>query len=121
LYNRFFQHSIICGEIAVYFDKLTERYDYALSQQPLLSGGFETALIGLKWREITIEGCISVDDRRVYDSFLAAVRGAPKTLLVDDTTYTNCILVESGITTLPDSRIERYVMKFRSVENGQSN
>jgi hypothetical protein len=118
LYRRFIQHSAVCGQKAISFDKLTVSYEYALSQQALLSGGFESAVLGQKWCEITIEGSISGEDREIYERFIAAAKGAPKSLLVDITTYANCILLESVLTVLPDSRIERFLIKFRSVENG---
>lgn len=118
MYKRYFRHTVSCGQSGLDFDKMSVRYDYAVSQQALLSGGFETAVMGLKWCEITIEGSVSIDDREMYERFLAAVKGVPRSLLFDGTTYANCVLIESGITTLPDSRIEQFVMKFRSVENG---
>lgn len=118
MYKRYITHTAVCGQTGLDFDKLNVRYEYAMTQQALISGGFETGVLGLKWCEITIEGNISNDDRSRYELFAAAVKGTPKTLTVDVTAFANCILIESSITTLPDSRIERFVMRFRSVENG---
>ena len=84
----------------------------------MISGGFYSKLTGTKWCEITAQGVISRDDIHHYDSFFAAVRGRTVTMTVDTTEYTNCVLVEAELTTLPDSRLQQFTLRFRSVGNG---
>ncbi len=118
MYQKYTSHALICGDKGIVFDKLNIKYDYSLVQIPMISGGFYSKLTGTKWCEITAQGVISESDIHHYDSFFSAVSGRVVTLTVDTTEYTNCVLVETELTALPDSRLKRFTFRFRSVGNG---
>ncbi len=118
MYKRFTHHILVCGEKGLLFDKISVKNELTLAQIPLISGGYYSKVIGTKWCEITVEGSISQDERQHYDRFIAAASGSPVELTADITTYYGCVLVENEVTSLPDSRIDRFRLKFRSVGNG---
>lgn len=118
MYQKTNSHVLICEELGVICESIKVKYEYSLEQVPLISGGYYSKKIGKKWCELTVEGKIAKSDRKQYDSFFALVSGEPVTLIADITEYKKCVLVESCVTTLPDSEIDRFMMRFRSVDNG---
>lgn len=118
MYKKYTSHALICGDSGIVFDKLNIKYDYSLVQLPMISGGFYSKLTGTKWCELTAQGVISIDDIHHYNSFFAAVRDRVVNMTVDTTEYRNCVLVETEITALPDSRLRQFTFRFRSVGNG---
>lgn len=117
MYKKAIAHAVACGSAGLVFDSLKVKNEYSVVQIPLISGGFYTKIVGKKWTEIVIEGNISEDDRRHYDSFIAAVDSGAVSLIVDITSYSRCILIDHQVTTLSDSRLDRFTIRFRSVGN----
>ncbi|MBQ2580891.1 MAG: hypothetical protein II574_04610 [Ruminococcus sp.] len=118
MYKKSMTHSVLCGNAGLVFDSLKVKDEYSVVQLPLISGGFYTKIAGKKWTEIVMEGCISDSDRqRHYDSFIAAASSGEVSLIVDITSYSRCILIDQQLTALPDSRLERFIIRFRSVGN----
>lgn len=118
MYKKYIRHVLVCNQTGILCDSITVKHEYALAQTPLISGGYYSKRIGKRWSELIVEGSISHSDIEHYDSFLEAVSDGPVTLIADITEYYNCVLVETSMTCLPDSSINRFTMKFRSVGNG---
>lgn len=117
MYKRDLTHILICDEIGLNFDSIKVKYEYSLAQVPLISGGYYSKQMGKKWCELTVEGSISQSDREYYDRFLKLVNAGPKDLIADITEFKRCVLIESSISTEQGSRIDRFTMRFRSVDN----
>ena len=117
MYKKAMAHSVACGNAGLVFDSLKVKNEYSVVQLPLIGGGFFTKIVGKKWTELVLEGNISEDDRSHYDSFIAAVSSGAVSLVVDITTYSRCILIDHQVTTPPDSRLDRFTIRFRSVGN----
>ncbi len=111
------KHILICGNKGLLYDSITEKDELVIAQVPLISGGFYSKLVGQKWCEVTVEGRISKSDLEYYNDFVFLVKGNSVTLSSEDTTYNHSILVQSELAELPDSRLYKYQLKFRSVEN----
>lgn len=118
MYQKHMAHAVSCGDHGIICDSIKVKHEYSLTQIPLISGGYYSKEIGKKWCELTIEASVSDSDRKYYDSFLKFVADGPVNLVADSEIYSKCVLVESSMTCVPDSRIYRFMMKFRSVTNG---
>lgn len=117
MYNREISHVIVCNEKGLQFERLTLRNELDIAQLPLLSGGYYSAKVGVKWCEITVEGLIAQQERQVYDNFINEIKGGFKSVIVDTTVYSRCILEKSEIKAQADSGFESFKVTLRSVEN----
>ena len=109
-----------CGGNSILLDSYDIRSIYALTQLPLVHGGFISSPSGLRFKELTLEGKLPHSRLSDLTAFTAPLESGMAAMTLDGMTFQGCCLVQSRLTDRCDSGIDTFVLKIRSVENGHT-